>query len=611
MRRLTAGQLALEHVLPPGSWQPGTVLDKSGMDTLLTQLATEHPDKYREALHGLMQLGRENAYLTGGTSFGLRHLSPASATLAARDRIQRQFAAIRQQRLPPAQKQAAIEAVMDSEGNKLTKAIYAESRQEQNPLALQVLSGSRGNESSLRSLRGFDVAYQDDQDRRLPIPILHSYSEGLTPAEYYAGAYGARHGVVSTKVATAKGGYLLKQFTQAAHRLAATDLDSPTPNEYRRGLPVETTDSDNSGALLAMAHGSHPVNTVLTPRVLSDLKQQGFDKLLVRSPTVGGPSDGGLYARDIGIRERGRLPLRGETSGIPAAQALGERLTQGALGAKHGGGVVGAGPSGLDLVNALIQAPEIFPGGATHAETDGAVGDPQPAPQGGHYVHISGQQHYIDPDQKLLVTPGQTVEAGDVLTTGIPQPEAIVKHKGIGEGRRYLTQALRRAFRDSGLTANRRNVELVSRGLLDHVRFTDLWQDYIPDDVVPYHVIEGNWTPRPGTELKSPKASLGRYLEQPVLHHTVGTQIKPSMLADFAHFGVHSIPTHREPPPFEPEMVRAAASISTDPDWQARLLGSGQKASLLEGTHRGAVSDEHGTSYVPALISGKFWHTKV
>jgi DNA-directed RNA polymerase subunit beta' len=611
MRKTTVGQLALQRIIPADLWSPGMVLDKKGMDTLLTRVAKEHPEKYRDVLHGLTQLGREVSYRTGGNSFGLQHLKTANATLMARQRLKYGLSQLRQREdLTPEARQKAMEDLLDSEGDKLTDAIYKESLAERNPLALQVLSGSRGNPSNLRSLRGFDVAYQDDKERRIPIPILHNYSEGLSPSEYWAGTYGARHGVISTKIATAKGGYFLKQLTQAAHRLRATDMDSAEgTNEFRRGLPVDVDDRDSVGSLLAVDHGEFTRNTPITAPMLAQLKAKGYDQILVRSPMVGGPADGGIYSRDAGVREKGRLAQRGEWVGIPAAQALGERLTQGALGAKHAGGVVGTGPSGFELVNALAQAPEVFPGGATHSEMDGTVGELEKAPQGGHYVSVGGVKHYVDPNLELLVKPGDKVEAGDVLTSGIPQPEAVVRHKGIGEGRRYFTQALRNAYIQSGIPVNRRNVELVSRGLLDHVRMTDLWGDYAPDDVVPYHAIEGAWTPRHGTANRPVHTAVGQYLEQPVLHYTIGTQIKPSMVPTLKKFGVHSVPVHAEKPPFEPEMQRAETSISTDPDWQTRLLGSGQKGSLLDGAHRGAVSDDHGTSYVPALAAGHAFGT--
>ena len=606
----TLGQLLVQEALPPDLRRYGTVLDKGTTETLLKDLIDRHPDQYRETVHKLMQVARESAYLSGGNTFGLKHLRPARATQDSRARIGHQIRQVLSQKnLTDEQRQQQLDALMDAEGDKLTKAIYDESLAEKNPFALQVLSGSRGNPTNLRSLRGFDVAYEDHHGNRIALPILHSYSEGLTPAEYFAGAYGARRGVIDTKLATANSGYFAKQLQQVEHRLLVSALDDEesggAPADSPRGLPVETSDRDSVGALLAAPVAGYARNTVITPKILRELNDAGHSHILVRSPLVGGPDDGGVYARDVGLRERGRLAPLGDYVGIASGQALSEKLTQGSLSSKHSGGIAGAGPQGFDLINQLAQVPEHFPGGATHAQLDGVIKQIRPAPQGGHYISINNEDHYVDPEHELKVKPGDNVEAGDVLSGGLPNPAEIVKHKGIGEGRRYFMNAFRDAYKSSKMSVNRRNIELAARGVVNHVRLTDLWGDYAPDDVVQYHTIEKNWTPRPGTAMLSPSQSVGRYLEVPALHYTIGTKIRPSMLENFNRFGVKSIHVHPDPPPFEPEMLRTSTSISTDPDPFTRMLGSGQKGNLLDAVHRGDVSNTMGTSYVPTLIEGK------
>jgi DNA-directed RNA polymerase subunit beta' len=607
MLHTTVGQILINDALPPDLRRYGATLDKKGAEKLLGDLIDRHPEQYRDVAHKLMQTAREAAYISGGNTFGLKHLRPAQATTAARGRIGFGLQKIlANPDLSDDERQTQINQLMDQEGNALTKAVYDESLAEKNPIALQVLSGSRGNPNNLRSLRGFDVAYEDHHGNRIGLPILHNYSEGLSPAEYFAGAYGARRGVIDTKLMTANAGYIAKQFNQAVHRLlvTATDDESGAAPNTTRGLPISVHDPDNAGALLAQAVGGYPRNTVLTPKILRTLSDKGHDEILVRSPMVGGPPDGGVYARDVGVRERGRLAPLGDYVGIAAGQALAEKLTQGSLSSKHSGGVLGAGPQGFALINQLAQVPEHFPGGAAHAQRDGVVQSITEAPQGGHIVAIGGEEHYVEPDHKLRVKSGDEVEAGDVLSSGLPNPSEIVKHKGIGEGRRYFMSAFRDAYSHSNMPVDRRNIELVTRGLLDHVRLTDMWGDYAPDDVVQYHTLEHNWTPRSGTVLATPTQAIGKYLEAPVLHHTIGTRVRKSMLPQFQRFGVHNLQVHPDPPPFEPEMQRAATSISTDPDPFTRMLGSGQKGNLLDAVHRGDVSDSGGTSFVPALIAG-------
>jgi hypothetical protein len=99
----------------------------------------------------------------------------------------------------------------------------------------------------------------------------------------------------------------------------------------------------------------------------------------------------------------------------------------------------------------------------------------------------------------------------------------------------------------------------------------------------------------------SPHGAVGKYLERPVLHYTIGTRIAPSMLPHFKDFGVQSLLVHEQPPPFKPEMIRGMATLQYDQDWMTRHLGSNLQRSTLEAAHRGRASDPLGTSYVPAI----------
>lgn len=273
----------------------------------------------------------------------------------------------------------------------------------------------------------------------------------------------------------------------------------------------------------------------------------------------------------------------------------------------NSGGVAGQAKSvgGFQLVNQLAQSPKKFPGGATHSQRDGRVRAIQAAPQGGTFVFVDDQRHYLPQGYTPQVKVGDTIEAGDQLSDGIPIPGELVKHKGVGEGRRVWMQQMQKAYKDSGLKAHRRNVEMVARGIVNHVRMTDEHDRWVPDDVVPYNVMEKNWKPRQDAADYAPQAALGQYLERPILHYTIGTKIRPSVIKTLQQFKIPNVTAHKEPPPFQPEMVRAMENMSHDPDWMTRMLGSYQQRSLLDSVHRGLSSDPKGTSFVPALANPK------
>lgn len=1007
MRTASIGNLMIDRVLPEDMRGQPRTLDKKGLRDLMREVALKHPEQYRQVSHDLAQIGQRVAFITGGNSFGLRHMLRTAKAEKDRQELQRRInQVLDNDNLTDEQRDQLIIKLTGrlSDGG---KSVYEESLAEGNPLAYQVLSGSRGNPGNLASLRASDLLYTDHRDRTLPVPILRSYSQGLSPLEYWAGAYGARKGVMDTKFATQDAGFLClaagtlvrmadwstkpieairvgdvvlgadrrgrtfpvrvtatfangrkplrrfrfrygksrtrfldvvatdshralcehlrrrrrrydtrlhieitqdvrplgeferrtvswhalvppqgfvsragrhepwagligwliaegglttsqigiscgddellaagealaasadftlrrkgsapyeyilqdqkklpatgkpgggiavgtfrhrmrarldqlgllgklasqkkipaevdqwsnksvaellrwlfagdagvypsnnssvpvitlgmtakavvqkaqqlladrfgiygqvyiadtkgrpcgvestyeanhdtvglsisdresvekfgrvigfvagskqrqlvellqriepcgrrdrflfhfasvessglgetfdievdhpdhlfvlangaivsnsKQLNQIVHRALVTQFDREDEPDTLRGLPVDVEDDESEGALLAAPVAGYDRNTVITPKILQSLRARNIKRILVRSPAVGGPDDGGVYARDAGIREFGRLPERGQNIGMTAAQAMSEPLSQAQLSSKHAGGVAGASANqavgGFDYINQLIQTPRQFKGGAAHAEVDGLVQRIEEAPAGGKYVWIENQRHYVNKDFNPLVQRGDHVEAGDVISDGVPNPSVIVRHKGVGEGRRYFINAFRQAFRDAGIKGHRRNIELLARGIINHVRLTEEVGEYVPDDIVTYQQLERSWKPRPGAQPLNPNAAVGRYLEKPYLHYSIGTKVRPSMLQDFRDFGITEVEAHDDPPPFEPEMVRGMANLQHDPDWMTRMFGSGLKSGLLSAVQRGGTSDASGTSFVPALARG-------
>ena len=183
----------------------------------------------------------------------------------------------------------------------------------------------------------------------------------------------------------------------------------------------------------------------------------------------------------------------------------------------------------------------------------------------------------------------------------------MVKHKGVGEGRNYLLNTLYKSYRENKIGSKmlRRNLEPVVRGIVNHVQLNDFWNGHAPDDVVNYNYLESKWQPRQGSEMRNVSDSIGRYLETPVLHYTVGTKIRPSVVNQLKKFKIDSTLTHAEPPPFTPHMLRATDNLQYDPDWQVRLGGQYLQRGLLDAAHRGMTSSPNSTSFMPALMQGK------
>lgn len=611
MIKSTVGQLLVNDALPQPLRDYNRVYDQKGLDQVLSDLAHNHPEKYREVSKKLADLGSEIAFREGGLTFDLSHLArPDAATALAKQIEQKALAIYADENLTPTARKQAVIKMLQEHQPKMADASYGEALKQNNPLALMASLGFRGNKGSITGMLGSDVMYSDYKGDPIAFPITKSFSQGLSPLQFLASTYGARQGVVSTKMATAEAGALNKQLTQAAHQVMVSrdDDEGDWHKGDNRGLPVAADDQANIGSLLAKDTGEFPRNTVLTPRILKVLQQQGHQHLLVRSPLVGGTPDGGIHARDAGIRNSSRLPFAGSFLGIEAGQGAGEPLSQLQLSAKHQGGVAGAAKiGGFKLIESLANPPKNMPHGAVHAQEDGLVDRIEENPAGGRDVWVGGKKHYVPQQLGLSVGKGDRIEAGDVLSEGIPNPRSVVEHKGLGEGRRYLMQTLHNAYKENRINSRglRRNLEAMVRGMVDHVKMTDFWGGHTPDDVVSYNHIESNWSPRAGFVTKNPRAAVGKYLETPVLHHTIGTKIRPSMLPEFERFGVDHVNVHDTPPPFRPQLLRATENLQHDSDWQVRLGGQYLQRGLLDAAHRGLSSSTTGTSFIPAMIQGQ------
>jgi hypothetical protein len=277
---------------------------------------------------------------------------------------------------------------------------------------------------------------------------------------------------------------------------------------------------------------------------------------------------------------------------------------------KHGGGRADAKSmhprlKGLPLLEQFIDMPANFQDAATLATLDGEVEHIEDAPQGGKFITIDGEDHYVNPGFDLKVKPGQQIVRGQQLSDGWVNPSETVGLQGLGAARLQLVRSYLDALKTTGVSANRRNLEVVAKGLLNHVRVTDFdGVDGLPEDVMEYGSIARTYRPRFGTHTVPARRGIGMYLEKPVLYHTIGTKVTKEMAGEFDEANVKDISVHSDRPSFEPIAVRSMESSMRSPDWQVRLGGSYLQRGLLEAAQRGRSSDLDSTSFIPAIMKG-------
>ena len=263
--------------------------------------------------------------------------------------------------------------------------------------------------------------------------------------------------------------------------------------------------------------------------------------------------------------------------------------------------------SGLEVIQQFTQSPEKFKDRGVVSEKDGRVEAVEEAPQGGSYVTVDGEKHYVPAGHEVEVKPGDVVEAGDQLAEGLVDAEDIVRLKGLGAGRKYYANRLNKILEDSGAKTDKRNTEILARAAIRHVRITsnDGLGDYLPDDVVDYNALQASYIPQ-NAATKKVDQSIGKYLAKPALHYTIGTRITPKVAQELQENDYTELDVSEDAPEFSPEMVRLRTSSHTNPDWLASMGTSYLSQQLNEASTRGDDTNvENNADYRPRLMYGK------
>lgn len=599
----TLGQILINDAIPEDMRDDKRVFNKKTSSEFFQELAEKHPDEYVDVLKHLTDVSRVVGTEYGGpASISLSDLKLPPRIREYRKQLKRRVAAIAQNPgWTKEQKNEKIIGMMRKAMPTIQKNLQDEVFERDNAFGEQIKHGFRGNPVQMTQLMFGDMLVADHKGDPLPIPGMHGYGEGVTPTEFWAGSYGSRKGYSDVQFATAQTGFLGKQLAGMANRLKITGDDCGAKT---LGIEVDGDDAEVMGAVLARDVGGLKAGTVVEKQHLPQLRGEQF---LVRSH-VTCQQEEGVCKKCSGKRDQGEYPPMGSYVGINSARVVSEPMTQElGLSAKHLGGVVGVNDqnvAGFDEINQFLQVPKNFRGAAVLAPADGKVRKIYDAPQGGKYIKLDSEEIYVPNGREIDVKVGDEMEAGDAMTDGTPNPGEIVKHKGLGGGRQYFTSKFYDILKKNGVPTHRRNVETLARAFFDKVRVTrpEGFGGFSVGDVVSYSDIQRGYKPRTGAQARAPKRSLGSFLEEPVLHYTIGTRVTPSVVNRLKKYNIDNIITHDEEPGFSPEVIRLMGMAATDKDWKTQLSGFGLKKSFLQSARKGSKSMHQNTSYVGQLM---------
>jgi DNA-directed RNA polymerase subunit beta' len=588
----TAGQAIINAMLPRQHRDYRRELNKKSLLALMNNVAKTHTKEYSDIALRLQKIGRKVAYLDGASYTLDDFRSPIG-----KEDLYRKAEELEKGKIPADKIGAEFYQLQKD----MIKKSLAAGLKKGTTLAKMVHSGSKGKPNQYLTATYSPIMYTDNLNRPIPLAIKNSISDGLTPAEFFAGSFGTRKGAVATKFATPEGGFFNKQVGYVAGNLLVSTEDCGTDN----GVSCKADDPENIGRQLAAPVASFPKGTLITDRVIADLLKKKKDTIVIRSP-ISCEADSGVCQKCYGHNEKGMIPSVGDDVGINSSAALTEPFTQGAMNVKHSGGVIGKSKSGMALVQQLLKIPKVFAGGATVAEIDGKIIKTEEAPQGGFFVSVGDQRHYIQPHQKLKVKIGDSIERGLPLSDGIINPADVTRLRGIGEGRKFLANSLKEAYTDDDKGfINKIHMEVLAKAMNSNVRINDHTQfkDHVPGDIVSVALAQKSYSPNGVKEVLTSQAK-DKYLAKPYLHYSMGTRLTPKMTEEIFLHGAKKIKVTDEEPPFSPMMVRLDDVPSTKENWLSRLYSIHLKQKILTSTHRGEEAKIHGSDFIPSYIRG-------
>lgn len=375
-----------------------------------------------------------------------------------------------------------------------------------NTINRMVTSGARGNWLQVRNIAGMRGLVNNPKGEIIPRPIISSYREGLSVAEYFIATHGARKGLADTALRTADSGYLTRRLVDVSQDVIIREDDCGTS----KGLELPIAAVDSTGELVrdanvensvfarslaadavdakgeVVADAGDDVGDVLIDKLVA----AGVESIKVRSVLTCESAVGvcaKCYGRSLAT---GKLVDIGEAVGIIAAQSIGEPGTQLTMRTFHTGGSASAD----DITQGLPRVQELF-----EARTPKGASPIVEAPGRITIDETERQRKVIlTPDNgdepiaynvlkrsTLLVEDGQHVDLGQQIIVGTVDPKEVLRVKGVREVQKHLVNGVQDVYRSQGVPIHDKHIEVIVRQMLRKVTVVDHGDtDLLPGELV-------------------------------------------------------------------------------------------------------------------------------
>jgi len=348
-----------------------------------------------------------------------------------------------------------------------------------NPVWMMVNSGARGNMLQIRQIAGMRGLVANPKGEIIPRPIKSNFREGLSVLEYFISTHGARKGLADTALRTADSGYLTRRLVDVSQDVIIREEDCGTDRGLMKSLLEENLDTSIASRCLAedaVAGGvTYNAGDSLGVLDVEAIAATGLEEIKVRSVLTCDSRHGTCakcYGRSLAT---GKLVDIGEAVGIIAAQSIGEPGTQLTMRTFHTGGA--ASDSG-DITHGLPRVVELFEartpkGQAQIAAATGRIRiDETDKSKKVIVIPDDGSEELeypVSKRAKLIVEDGQTIQAGEPIQVGKPDPKEVLRIRGPRQVQIHLTDEVQEVYRSQGVSIHDKHIEVIVRQMLKRV----------------------------------------------------------------------------------------------------------------------------------------------
>lgn len=590
----SAGALRVKSLLPDAvkaKFDPTKTLDKKGVQNLISDVITHGGDKAADTITDLSHLFFGKATEYGYSTPLSDYINDSEERDALLKEMQTAVDQVAGQNLTERERREKLLDISTKYQKVLTNQNLEHMLSKGSTAAKMAQTGARGNPNQLQQGTSSPIQSKMIDGTPIPIAIMHSFAEGLSPAEHLAMSYWGRGNTVQAQLATSKPGDMFKSITPNLYHEVVTEDDCGT----RNGIMV---DVDPQYKRRALYHFEAGTNRLIDEQYFDDLVASGKKQVKVRS-TMTCVAKKGVCKKCYGLDSHGKLPEIGENVGVIAAQSASEVLTQMVLSTKHDSRS-GKASNPFDETSNLLSNPAKFQDEATITDRDGTVTKIDVTPLGDHNVTIGSKTFFVPSAQDLTVKVGQSVRSGQALSTGTINPRQFVGIRGIGEGRRYMSDKLSDIY---GKGLDPRHFDLIAKNLIKYVKVTDPGETgYLPGQVTTVEKI----TPALGdAEVLPLERAKGRKLAEKALELTPGTVLDAGHIQRLAAGGIDEVRVSKSGLTFEPIVPGLKTAKLNDDNWISRLAFRQIGQTLKEAAAFGLKSPVSDTDPITPYIIGE------